>query len=775
ALPRVGATDNFFDLGGNSLQAARVVARIRGELGVGLAVRDFFTSPVVADLAAAVDRGRAAAQPSVSNDDDDHGDGDGDGAALQDEIELLEAKLRQARARLEQSQADQDDRGGAATPAGEALLVRRSADAGPAPLSYQQEQLWFMDQMVPGLAAYNVPLSLRLTGELDIDRVRAALSTVVGRHETLRTTFVVRDDGVPVQVVAPPGEIDLPVVVVPAGTDVAVLADAETARPFDLEHGPLLRARLFRVGPGDHLLTMTAHHIVSDGWSTPALLGEFAETLAASIDGRAPTLPELPVQYGDFASWQRRRLAGAVLDEHLDFWAARLADAPALELPTDRPRPPVPSYRGEVIHRDLPVRLLNGLREVSRAHGASLFMTLLAAFDMLLVRYTGQSDVVVGTPVAGRARPELEPLIGLFTNMVVLRTDVSGNPTFEQVLARVREVTLDAYEHQEVPFDQVVARLAPRRDPSRNPLFQVMFGLLPGQVGGAQVTLPGLGAQIGTPAQGTSRFDLTINVTESPEALSVDAEYALDLFDPDRVKRLLGHLERVLAAVVADPSVRVGQLELLGRQESERLLSWSTGARQSIADTMLPGLVAEQAARTPDRVAVVDAASSLTYRELVERSGRIAALLRGRGIGRGARVGVCLGRCADLVPALLGVLESGAAYVPVDPWYPTERVRFMLADSQAAAVLTHTRLADGLTDASGGAETICLDAALDAALGSAVEQPARSGFAPRGTDPAYVIYTSGSTGVPKGVVVRHRGLVNVLTDLTRAPGLCADD
>ncbi|HEX5495961.1 MAG TPA: amino acid adenylation domain-containing protein, partial [Mycobacteriales bacterium] len=564
ALPRVGATDNFFDLGGNSLQAARVVARIRAELGVGLAVRDFFTSPVVADLARSVDQGLAAAGEPVARSQGGPAGQPGPGdtrAGLAAEIEELERRLREARQRLEDTPDTPDTPAAANTPdtpgpavvAVERPLVARPAGTGTVPLSFQQEQLWFMDRLVPGLSAYNVPLSLRLVGPLDAGQVRSALSAVVARHEALRTTVAVRD-GVPVGVVAPAGEVELPVVEVPVGADVNVLADTETARRFDLHRGPLLRARLFRVDPVDHLLTVTVHHIVSDGWSTAALLAELAELLGAAIQGRAPELAELPVQYGDYATWQRARLTGDTLAGHLDFWQATLAGAPTLELPGDRPRPAEPTYRGDVVHRALPAALLDGLRELSRSAGVSLFMTLLAAFDTLLTRYTGQYDVVVGTPVAGRDRPELEPLIGLFTNMVVLRTDLSGDPTFGEVLARVRDTTLDAYEHQDVPFEQVVARLAPRREAGRNPLFQVMFGLLPGQVGGARVGVPGLDARIGTPAQGTSRFDLTVNVSESPGELSVAAEYASDLFDRDRVERMLDHLERLLAAVVADPS-----------------------------------------------------------------------------------------------------------------------------------------------------------------------------------------------------------------------------
>ena len=676
-----------------------------------------------------------------------------------EEIAELERMLAQARNRLTRSGRGPQR----PTPADTPIVARPPAGSG-APLSFQQEQLWFMDRFAPGANTYNVPVAIGLTGPVDQAALLGAVRAVVARHESLRSRFVTRD-GAPVQVVDPPEAFAVAVTDLPAGAGQAELdrlVDAEASAPFDLEHGPLLRARLLRRSDTDMVLVLTTHHIVSDGWSTGLLLDEVVELYSAAVQGRAPAVPDLPVQYADFAAWQRRHLTGQTLETHLAFWERTLAGAPTLELPADRPRPAVPTFAGEVLTRRFPPELLADLQELSRSHGVSLFMTLLGTFTVLLARYANAEDIVVGTASAGRVRPELEPLVGFFTNMVVLRTDLSGDPTFEQVLARVRDTTLNAYEHQEVPFERVVARVSPRRDPSRNPLFQVAFGLLPGQVG-RTLTVPGLRAELTVPGHTGSRFDISVNVMEADGELSLALEYASDLFDRPRMVRMLDHFHRLLAAVVADPTARISTLDLLTAQERRQVLvNWQGPVRRYRREPV-HRLFVEQAARTPDAPAVVFDGESRSYAQLEHASRVLAGQLRGLGVGPGDLVGVAVPRGLWVPVALLGVLRAGAAFVPVDPSHPGERVGFVLSDADVSIVLTTTPQAAELP--VGGWQVVCLDQQWPDWPAAAIAHTEPPDPVEDLLDdeamlscPAYVLYTSGSTGRPKGVVVEHHAL-----------------
>ncbi|HEX5496055.1 MAG TPA: condensation domain-containing protein, partial [Mycobacteriales bacterium] len=634
------------------------------------------------------------------------------------------------------------------------------------PLSFQQEQLWFLDQLAPGQQTYNLPAGLRLLGPLDIPALSAALTEVVRRHGTLRTTFTTQGDR-PVQRVAAPAPVTLSAEPLPAGYTPADLVRAEARRPFDLATGPLFRARLFRVGPDDHLLTLMTHHTCSDGWSTGLLADELtacytAATGPGGVAGLAapvPGLPDLPVQYVDYARTQRERLRGAVLDAELRYWEGKLTGASVLELPTDRPRPAVPSYRGEAVWYQVPGEVVNGLRALAGGRRVSLFMTLLAAFQVVLARYTGQDDIVVGTASAERDTPEYRSLIGFFTNMLVLRTDLSGSPTFTELLDRVREVTLDAYEHQEVPFEKLVERIAPRRDPSRNPLFQVAFGLLPPRLGERSTTSGALRTDLVIPDVGVSRFDIAVNAQEVADGLEIWLEYSTDLFDRSRMDRMMGHFERVLRAVVADPSVRLSAVDILTPPERCRVLDRWQPVTRDYRRELVHAMVVEQAGRTPEETAVVFGDQSMTYAELERRSGRLARCLRARGVGGGDVVGVAVGRGVDVPWLLLGVLRAGAAFVPVDLSHPAERVGYVLADSGARVVLCTT--ADLPRVPAGDRDTVCVDSAgfgaeLSAHAGDRLVETASLGSG------CYLLYTSGSTGRPKGVLVEHHALATYL-------------
>jgi len=670
---------------------------------------------------------------------------------------LSPAKRALLELRLKQSRAEESAAANGLPP-----IVRR----GPlrtAPLSFAQQRLWFLDQLQPGRPLYNVPCRAWLHGSVDVAALRRALNEVVARHESLRTTFPA-SSGQPMQSIAPRVDCDLPLVdltSVPAErreTEVRRLATEQAREPFDLARGPLLRARLLRLAEDEHALILMLHHIVADGWSVGVLFRELGMLYEAFSQGRDSPLPELRIQYADYALTQSEWLQGAVLERELAYWKAQFRTLPApLQLPTDRPRPAVPSHAGARVHFKLSPELRDRLEELSRSQGATLFMTLLAGFKVLLAQYSGQEDIVVGTPIAGRTRAETEGLIGCFVNTLALRTDLSDDPTFRQLMARVREVALGAYAHQELPFERLVEELQPERDTSQAPLFNVMFVLQ--NVPRSERRLRGLTMRHIELDKGTAKFDLSLGLAEKAGGLRGVLSYSTDLFDRETIERLSGQYRELLAAVVAEPERRLSALPLLSPAERRRMLvDWNdTRCAWPDAEACLHSLVARQAASTPEVIAIVDETAPLTYGELDCRANRLAHRLRRLGVGPEVRVGVCLERSVDLVVGLLAVLKAGGAYVPLDPSYPQERLDFMLRDSRAHLLLTQHQLRLDLS--SRDTEVVCLDAETEALGGEPALAP-ESGVGPDNL--AYVMYTSGSTGRPKGVMVSHRAVLNHL-------------
>jgi amino acid adenylation domain-containing protein len=627
-----------------------------------------------------------------------------------------------------------------------------------------------LEQFQPGMPLYNIPAAARLRGRLDRAALRLVLQAIIDRHESLRTTFAVGEGG-PVQVVAPALELPL------AEEDLSALPEPERAselrrrareearRPFDLARGPLLRVALLRLGDEEHAVLLTLHHVAADGWSAGVFLRELAALYAAFSRGEPSPLPPLPVQYADYAAWQRDYLQGDVLEAQLTYWKGRLAGVPPLELPTDRPRPATPSPEGASLSVELPPELSARLKELARGGGATPFMVLLGAFQALLGRYSGQDEFAVGTPIAGRTRPEVQGLIGFFVNTLALRADLSGDPSFRALLARTKETALGAYAHQDVPFEKLVEELRPERDTSRSPLFQVMFTLQ--NVPMPQVSLPGLTI---TPLGGegeAAKFDLSLGLAETPEGLRGTLFYRTALFDRRTMERFLEHYRLLLEAAAADPDRPLSRVPLVAGEESRRVLvEWNDTAADYPADLCLHQLFERQAARTPDAVALTGGDQSLTYAELDARAAALARRLRSLGVGPDVHVAVCAERSPEMVVALLAVLKAGSAYVPLDPAYPAQRIEYMLADSAAPVVLTQCRLVDRLPATS--ATVVCLDE--EPALGDDLGD---SGVRPDNL--AYVIYTSGSTGKPKGVQISHRAIVNLLLSMCQKPGLSADD
>ncbi len=709
-LERLGVHSDFFDLGGHSLLAIRLMSRLGTAFAVELPLQVLFEAPTVGALAQRVEQAL------------------GSGVAL---------------------------------PA-----LRPAVRGGALPLSFAQQRLWFLDRLEGGGAVYNIPMAYRLAGALDVAALERSLDEIVRRHEVLRTTFA-QHDGVPVQVIAPAMKLRCEVVEAPAGMDrreaLQRWADQEARRPFDLATGPLIRAGLFRVAHDEHVLVLTMHHIVSDGWSVEVLWRELHALYDALRQQLPSPLPELPIQYADYAVWQREQLTDAALQGQRAYWKERLAHLATLELPTDRPRPKVQTYVGAWQPIALPHALTAALERVGRGQRATLFMTLIGAFQVLLGRYSGQDDVAVGIPVANRGRSELEGLIGFFVNTLVLRTDLSGDPAFVDLLARVREATLGAMAHQDLPFEKLVEEVNAARDLSRNPLFQVLFsmqGLSP-----PAVPLGDLAASSMPIDLGISKFDLSVYLGESGGELHGFIEYNTDLFDAQTIERLVGHYRRLLEAIVANPSARVSELALLTTDERRQVLvDWNATARDYPRDRTVVQLFEEQAGRRAGETALQYEGGSLTYGELNARADGLAARLRGLGVRPGVLVGLCVERTAALLVGLLGTLKAGGAYVPLDPAFPAQRLAFMLQDCGASVLLTQASL-EGLLPV-GGVQVVYLDRMEPGEVGGGGALPPVAGP----DDLAYVLYTSGSTGKPKGVEVEHRALTNFLWSMRSEPG-----
>jgi amino acid adenylation domain-containing protein len=632
------------------------------------------------------------------------------------------------------------------------------------PASFGQRRLWFLHQLDPASSdAYVDHGALRLRGELNVDAVRRAIDTLVARHETLRTCLDVQD-GEPVQIVSASLRVPLEIAEL-GGRDLADVVRAVARRPLDLTEPPLFRVALIRVAPREHVLAAAFHHSIYDQWSAGVFLREFLTCYAAHARGVAPELPELPIQYGDYAAWQRETVADERTAGHIRYWKERLAGLAPLDLPTDRPRPRLQTFNGATCAEHLDTRLVGRLEEIARAENATPFMALLAAFTAVLAFYGGQEDVAVGSPIAGRDLPELQDLIGFFVNNLVLRTDLAGRPTFAELVRRVRRTCLDAYAHQDVPFDRLVEELRPARDLSRSPLFQVMvvFGNVP-----LTATLDtGLDVEMLRVDPGTAKLDLFLMLLPREDGIEVTLEYNTDLFDETTVTALLRHY-RALLEFAADGPDRALTPASMMTEENERLIErYGTGPRPPADPQDLAALVAAQAARTPVRVAVADDDAEVTYAELETRANRLAHELRALGVGRGDVVAVCLDRHAGLVVALLAVLRAGAAYLPLDPGFPAGRVAVMLEDSGARALVTEQSLHGRLPPFDGTVVDWKLQP--DGHPSSAPEQVAGP------EDPAYLIYTSGSTGRPKGVLVPGRALVNLLRSMAGRPGMTADD
>jgi amino acid adenylation domain-containing protein len=654
--------------------------------------------------------------------------------------------------------------------------ISRRWNSDTSPLSFAQERLWFLEQLEPGSAVYNVCRAVRLHGPLKIAALEQSLREILRRHDILRTAFPAVN-GQPLQVAAQALEVTIRqdelrhLSSTQREVEAERLLVEELQRPFDLSRGLLLRAMLLQLDDREHILLLTTHHIVSDAWSLGILFREFAILYDAYSGGKTSPLPELPVQYADYAVWQREWLQGEVLESQLSYWKQHLGiDLPVLRLPTDRPRLPFQSFRGKRRQIALPESLTTALNELSQREGVTLFMTLLAAFQSLLYRYTGQEDIVVGSPIANRTRTEVEELIGCFVNTLALRTDLSGKPTFRELLLRVRDVCFGAYAHQDLPFEKLVEELQPDRDLSRNPLFQVMFILQ-----NAPRPLPNLSgisfARVDIDSK-TSKFDLTLSLRERDGKLIGFLEYSTDLFDGSTIERMIGHLQTLLEGIVAAPDRPISTLPLLTEAERDQLLvEWNHTAAEYPKDCSVHDLFEAQVNRMPEAIAAQFEGKRLTYRELNSRANQLAHYLRGLGVGPEKLVGICVERSLEMVVGLLGILKAGGAYVPLDPGYPRERLRSILEDARVSVLLTQEWLAVRLIKYGKSMEDsdppssildpqlVCLDRDWNEVAQQSQENP-DSGATPENL--AYVIYTSGSTGRPKGVQIEHRSVINLL-------------
>ena len=706
-LENVGIHDNFFDCGGHSLLATQVASSIREYFNIELPLRVVFEQPTIAGLAENVEQAMSASHRPE-------------------------------------------------TPRIMPLLKRTGF-----PLSFAQQRLWFIDQLQPENNFYNIPAAVRLSGPLDVVAMRRVLGEIVRRHQSLRTRFEVVE-GEALQVIDQTYEAKLPLIDLCALAETELEAEArrlmkeEAERPFNLQRGPLLRTTLLKLDDEEHLVLLTMHHIVSDGWSVGVLVREVASLYDAYSQGLKSPLPDLPLQYAHFAVWQREWLQGDVLAQQLNYWKQQLAGAPAvLDLPLDYPRPPVQTYHGARVSFRLSRSVTTALKDLGRRERATLFMTLLVAWQTFLNAYTGRTDIVTGADVANRNRSETENLIGFFVNMLVLRTDLSGNPTFRELIGHVREVALGAYAHQDLPFEKLVEELQPQRDLSRNPLFQVLFVLQ--NVPAEELQLANLKL---TPVEVNRRapFDLLLDMREHDGCLGGELRYSTDLFARESVERMVQHFETLLGAIIDNPESRLSELSVLTVEERHLALKeWNRTATNYPQAACINELFEQQTALSPDDVAVIFGDQELTYRELNARANQLAHYLQTLGVGPEVPVGIWVQRSVEMIVGLLGILKAGGVYVPLDPELPLERLSFIIQDAQLPVLLTQDHLLDLLPSFWG--QIACLDSEWDMIATHSDSNPINACVA---DNLAYVIYTSGSTGQPKGTGVSHRAVARLV-------------
>ncbi|WP_407882763.1 amino acid adenylation domain-containing protein, partial [Scytonema sp. NUACC26] len=707
-IDSVGIYDNFFDLGGHSLLATQVISQVRKAFQIELLLRCLFEFPTVAELAEHIERTMTTGQ------------------------EL------------------------------EAFPFKHISQETDLPLSFAQQRLWFLNQLQPDSCAYNIPVAIRLTGRLNIIALMQSFNEIVHRHSVIRTTFA-SATGQLIQQITPTLDLNVPVVdlrylpKVKREVEVECLTIQEAQQPFDLAQGPLLRVTLLKLTETEHVVLLTMHHIISDGWSMGIFIRELAALYKALDSGQPSPLPELPIQYADFALWQRQWLQGKVLEAQLVYWQRQLSGCPVLQLPTNRPRPAIQTFQGATQSFSLSHELTEELKTLSRQEGVTLFMTLLAVFKTLFHRYSGQDDIVVGSPIANRNRVEIEGLIGFFVNTIVLRTNLSDNPSFQELLGRMREVALGAYAHQDLPFEYLVEALQPKRNLNHNPLFQVMFVLQNAPMD--ELRLPELILSSIQRKNTTAKFDLSLSLEETHSGLVGILEYSTDLFDAATITRMLGHFQTLVEGIVANREQRLWELPLLtATEQHQQLVEWNKTKTDYPTDACIHHLFEAQVERTPDAVAVVFEDQQLTYQELNKRANQLAHHLQRLGVGPEVLVGIYVKRSIEMVVGLLGILKAGGAYVPLDPQLPQERLTFMLTDSQISVLVTQQLLVSELPKHN--AQVLCLDNNWNVSVKDNVNTRPISVQAEH---LAYVIYTSGSTGRPKGVGIKHHSSVALLT------------